>query len=149
MEITFKRRTNSQTITLEEFEYYQDNIVNKVLPADYREFMLSARTNNGGIVYENNIYNISFPEGGGVLSDLFPIKYGGTGTIELVNERIGHALPEGYLAIGANTGGGYILMSLNADNYGTIKEWYADGSIEELAPSFRQFLEDQRIDEED
>lgn len=103
---------------------------------------------NGGDVNEVTTYNISFLDGGGVLAYLYPIKYGGGVILESINERLQEILPQGYLAIGKNTGG-HILMSLNTDNYGTIKEWYADGSIEELAPSFTQFLEDQRIDDED
>lgn len=143
MEITFSMGAFSQSITETDLDFFQNSIVNQVLPNDYRQHML---TYNGGDVNET-IYNINFPEGGGIISDLYPIKYGKQ-TIESVNNNIKHALPQGYLSIGMNTGGGQIIMSLNDENYGFIKEWYADGSMVDLSSSFTELLNSMKIDDE-
>lgn len=143
MEITFSMRSNSQSITSAEFEHFQNNIIETTLPEDYRDHMLT--TCNGGIVNES-VYNVNFPDEGGKISDLYPIKFGGE-TMESVYNALQHVLPQGYISIGTTSGGGEIILSLNKESYGCIKEWFADGSMEDLSSSFTDLLHDMRVDE--
>ena len=58
-------------------------------------------------------------------------------------------LDNGYLPIGKNNGGGYIILSLNQDDtYGEIKEWYPDDELNYMSPSFSQYLKDMIESEE-
>jgi len=139
MEITFEMHPLAQSITLNELNTFQ-TMIGKTLPEDYRQHML---TYNGGDVVELDIAHISDPEGGGGISYFHPIKYGHS-TMEEVNGTIGDIIPSGYLSIGRTNGGGEIIISLNNDStYGNTKEWYPDGTLNDLSPSFTQLINDQ------
>lgn len=139
MKITFEMAFDTQLISQEELNEFQ-TMIGKSLPEDYRQHML---TYNGGDVEEYNNAHISDSEGGGGISDFYPIKYG-SNTIEKVNETLSGVLPSGYLIIGRARGGGKIIISLNNDaSYGNTKLWYQDGSIYDLSPSFAQLVSDQ------
>lgn len=139
MQITFEMAFDCQPITLEELNNFQ-TLIGKTLPEDYRQHML---TYNGGDVEELNNAHISNPEGGGGISDFYPIKYGSI-TMEKVYQFTNDILPTGYLAIGRARGGGEIIISLNNDEtYGHTKHWYPDETIYDLSPSFTQLLNDQ------
>ncbi|QTD39179.1 SMI1/KNR4 family protein [Polaribacter batillariae] len=139
MQINFEIQLDSQLITVDELNEFQA-IVGNPLPEDYRQHMLIY---NGGDAIELDAAHISNPEGGSGISDFYPIKYGGN-TIEEVNEILNDIIPLGYLIIGRTRGGGKIIISLNNDGtYGNTKEWYPDGTINDLSTSFTQLLNDQ------
>lgn len=139
MQITFEMAFDTQLITLEELNEFQ-TMIGKTLPEDYRQHML---TYNGGDVEEINNAHVSDPEGGGGISDFYPIKYG-SNTLEDVNNILDDVIPIDYLIIGRTRGGGKIIISLNNDStYGNTKEWYPDGKLNDLSPSFTQLLNDQ------
>jgi hypothetical protein len=143
MELTFRMRSNEQPINVIELNDFQ-TLVGYPLPDDYRQHMLA---HNGGIVSPMEIAHISAPDAGGGIAYFYPIKYGSTTTEEMYNYSsniIGNDFPEGYIIIGKTRGGGEIIMSLNNDStYGNTKEWYPDGTINNLSPSFTQLLNDQ------
>jgi len=139
MQITFEMAFDTQSITLEELNEFQ-TMIGLQLPEDYRQHMLIY---NGGDVEEYNNAHVSNPEGGGGISDFYPIKYG-SNTIEEVNETLSNVIPSGYLIIGRARGGGKIIISLNTDStYGSTKHWYPDGTIYDLSPSFTKLINDQ------
>lgn len=138
MILTFKRRQNSQLITLEELNNFE-TYIGHVLPQDYRQHML---LHNGGIVVED-VRHINYPDGGEGIAYLNSIKYGSY-TMEEVYLSLNGKIPGGYLSIGVTNNEGNIIMSLNNNStYGNIKEWFSDGDIYDLSPSFTQLLADQ------
>lgn len=139
MQITFEMQIDSQPITLAELNQFE-LLISHDFPKDYRQHML---TYNGGDVIQRNNAHISNPEAGNGVAYFFPIKYGGY-IMERVHEQITNLLPIGYIAIGKTRGGGTIILSLtNDNNYGTTKEWYPDGTINDLSPTFTQLINDQ------
>lgn len=139
MQITFEMAFDTQSITLDELNEFQ-TLIGKHLPEDYRQHML---TYNGGDVEEINNAHLSEPEGGGGISDFYPIKYGSY-TLEKSYQNTNDILPNGYLAIGRPRGSGEIIISLNDDaSYGNTKHWFPDGTIYDLSSSFTQLLNDQ------
>lgn len=139
MQITFRTHQLAQLITTTEFNVFE-SLVGYSLPEDYRQHML---TYNGGIVNQLNNAHISNPESGGGIAQFYPIKYGDY-TVEEVNSTLNDVIPSGFLIIGHTRGGGKIIISLNSGStYGNTKEWYPDGSINDLSPSFTQLLNDQ------
>lgn len=142
MILTFRQRQNSQSITLQELNDFE-NLIGSNLPTDYRQHMLS---HNGSIVVQN-VKHINYPDGGEGISYFDPIKYG-SHTMEMVYSTLNGKLPSGYLSIGITNNGGYIIMSLNNDaTYGNIKEFFPDGEILDLSSSFTQLLNDMIEDE--
>ena len=137
MKLTFKTKSNSQTITLEELNTFE-TLIGVVLPLDYRQHML---TYNGGMVEEDNIEHKNYKEGGRGISYFYPIKYG-YDTMEEVFEDLNKLIPEGYLVIGKTHNGGFILISLNKDTYGKTIVMYSDGDIENLSDTFTELLND-------
>lgn len=138
MIIEFETRSNSQLITVEELNLFEQGL-GKKLPEDYNIHMLKY---NGGDVIDEDIQHKNFDNPDTGLSYLFPIKYGNF-TIEKANEDSSKLWSSDYLSIGKNVGGGYIIMSLNNDEtYGEIKEWYPDGELNYMSPSFSQYLDD-------
>ncbi|QTD39193.1 SMI1/KNR4 family protein [Polaribacter batillariae] len=76
--------------------------IGKTLPDDYRQHMLDW---NGGIVLQDSLEHINFPEHPDYgLSDLFPINHS-TGTIETAMTALGSALPNNHIPIGRTRGG--------------------------------------------
>lgn len=139
MQIKFEMQLDTQPITIGEINNFE-SLIGLSLPNDYKQHML---TYNGGDVVELYTAHISNPEGGSGISDFYPIKYGGN-TLEEVNETLNDVVPSGYLIIGRTRGGGKIIISLNSGGtYGNTKEWYPDGTINDLSPSFTQLLNDQ------
>lgn len=139
MQITFEMQLDTQSITLEELNEFQ-SMVGSSLPQDYRQHMLIY---NGGGAKPMNLAHVSNPEAGSGILEFYSIKYSSF-TIEDVNLSLKDAIPTGYLIIGRTWGGGKIIISLNNDStYGNTKEWYPDGTINDLSPSFTQLLNDQ------
>ena len=59
-------------------------------------------------------------------------------------------IPTGYLSIRTTYKEGEIIISLNKDNsYGNVKEYFPDGDMFDLSPSFTQLLNDMVESEED
>jgi hypothetical protein len=144
MQLTFKMRGNSQAITLAELNDFE-TLVGYSLPQDYRQHML---THNGGVVEQNEIDHVNYIAGDKGVSDFYPIKYG-YDTLEEVYDDLHENIPGGYIAIGRTRGQGEIIMSLNnGPTYGNIKEWFPDGDIYDLSPSFMQLLNDMVESEE-
>ena len=141
MNVQFRTKSNVQLITLQELNTFQTNL-GMLLPEDYRHHMLQF---NGGIAEPDNLEHTNYPEMPSTgLDYLFSIKYGSL-TVEYVYDSISQHLPEGYLPIGKNRGGGEIIMSLNNDStYGEIKEWYPDDEMNYMSSSFKQYLEDMQ-----
>lgn len=138
MQLTFKMSNNSQLITLTELNSFE-TMIGLSLPQDYRQHML---TYNGGIVEPYKLDHINYIDGDQGISKLYPIKYGSM-TMEKIYSHLNNLIPNNYLSIGKTRGQGEIIMSLNNDGtYGNIKEWYPDGEINELSPSFTQLLND-------
>ncbi len=138
MEITFKMHALTQAISEAEFNDFQ-TLIGYTFPEDYKQHML---TYNGGIVQEHGIAHISTPEEGGGIGKFYPIKYG-SNIMEKVYNNLNGRLPNGYISIGRTNGGGHIIISLNDDStYGVTKEWFSDGTILDLSPSFTQLLND-------
>ena len=136
MQLTFEMDSDSQAITVEEFNAFE-TLIGKTLPTDYRAHML---TYNGGVL-EEDVDHVNYPSGAGI-AYFYPIKYG-YDTIEDVFEDLDAILPNGYLSIGKTTSGGQIIISLNNDSYyGNIKEWFTNGDTRDLSPSFTQLLND-------
>jgi hypothetical protein len=137
MQLTFKMRGNSQAITLAELNDFE-TLVGYPLPQDYRQHMLA---HNGGIVVQD-VRHINYPDGGEGIAYLDSIKYGSY-TMEDVFLALKGKIPNGYLSIGVTNNEGNIIMSLNSDStYGNIREWFPDGEINALSPSFTQLLND-------
>ncbi|WGH77115.1 SMI1/KNR4 family protein [Tenacibaculum tangerinum] len=140
-----QKKQNVQAITLDELNTFQISL-GKTLPEDYRQHMLLY---NGGSVINKKIEHKNYPENPSTgLNYLLPIKYG-YDTIEHTINDISEYLPSGYLPIGLNMAGGYVIISLNNDTtYGRIKEWYPDDELNDMSESFTQYLEDmvERID---
>lgn len=137
--IQFEVRNNVQIINSDELQVFEHNL-GYILPNDYKDHML---TYNGGIVINKKIEHKDYPDITSTgLNYLFPIKYGAE-PVENVYNDISQFLDDGYLPIGKNSGGGYVIMSLNSDDmYGEIKEWYPDDELNDMSPSFTQYLED-------
>lgn len=135
--LIFKQKQNSQSITLQELNDFE-TFIGKNLPKDYREHMLE---HNGSMVHQD-LRHVNYPDGGGGISYFDPIKYG-SHTMEMTYKALEGKIPNGYLSIGITNSGGYIVMSLNNDyTFGNIKEWFPDGEIFDLSPSFTQLLND-------
>lgn len=145
MNVQFEIRNDVQILNSDELLKLEQNL-GYSLPNDYKQHMLKY---NGGSVVNKNIEHKDYPDiTSSGLDYLFPIKYGPK-TLENVNESISEFLPGGYLPIGKNGGGGYVIMSLNnSGTYGEIKEWYPDDELNYMSPSFMQYLEDM-IERED
>ncbi|MEL1249032.1 SMI1/KNR4 family protein [Flavobacterium helocola] len=144
MILTFKQREDSQNITQEELNDFEA-LIGFTLPQDYRLHMF---THNGGVVNED-VKHINYPEGGEGISYFYEIKYGNY-TIEQIFSNLKGKIPDGYLAIGSTDNCGHIIISLNNDNtYGNTKEWFPDGYIYDLSPSFTQLLNDMILDEDE
>lgn len=143
MQLTFEMDSDSQSITIAEFNTFEA-MIGSSLPHDYRQHMLN---HNGSMVVQD-VKHINYPDGGEGISYFHPIKYGYY-TMESVFEALNGKIPNGYLCIGVTDNGGNIIMSLNNDStYGIIKEWFPDGEINELSPSFTQLLNDMVESEE-
>ena len=143
MQITFKMAFNTQSITLEELNDFQ-LLTGKLLPEDYRQHMLLY---NGGIVNED-VKHINYLDGGEGISYLYPIKYGDY-IMEKSYDYMNGRIPAGFLAIGTTDNGGEIIISLNGDGtYGNTKEWFPEGKMYDLSPSFTQLLDDMILDED-
>jgi len=137
MILTFKQRENSQAITSQELSDFE-SFIGLSLPQDYKDHMLN---HNGSMVVQN-VKHINYPDGGEGISYFYPIKYGSY-TMEKSYANLFGKISSGYLSIGTTDNGGEIIMSLNSDStYGNIKEWFPDGNIYELSPSFTQLLND-------
>ncbi len=140
MQITFRNRSTDQPITLQELNEFE-SLIGYTFPEDYRQHMLIY---NGGLVEQDNNSHINYPETGSGIAKFFPIKYGNY-TMEKAFETMENFdIPEGYFIIGETWGGGEIIISLNNDStYGNTKEYYPDGTLNDLSPSFTQLLNDQ------
>ena len=137
MMLTFKQRQNSQEISLQELNDFQ-TLIGFTLPQDYRQHMLE---HNGSMVMQN-VKHVNYPDGGEGISYFYPIKYGSY-TMEQSFTNLNGKIPSGTLSIGTTDNGGEILIYLNNDaNYGKISEWFPDGELFELSPSFTQLLND-------
>jgi hypothetical protein len=144
MILTFRQRENSQMITLQELNDFEA-LIGLSLPNDYKQHMLLY---NGGIVNED-VKHINYLDGGEGISYFYPIKYGDY-TMEKSYTNMNSRIPSGYLSIGTTDNGGEIIISLNNDNTnGNTKEWFPDGYIYDLSPSFTQLLNDMVLDEEE
>lgn len=138
MQLTFEMNSDSQHVTLVELNTFEA-MVGYPLPQDYRQHML---THNGGIVRPTEKDHVNYIDGDQGISKFFPIKYGSI-TMEKTYTDLDGILPNGYICIGMTRGQGEIIMSLNNDStYGNVKEWYPDGEINDLSPSFTQLLND-------
>ncbi|MFD1552543.1 hypothetical protein DNU06_17065 [Putridiphycobacter roseus] len=136
--ITFKTRAEFLPIFDEDLNDFE-TLIGKTLPTDYRQHML---VYNGGSVKED-IDHKNFPEGGGGISHLDAIKYGGENSMEEVFAYLGGKIPSGHISIGVCSSGGNILMDLNSGSkYGMTKWWNHDGYIVNLSPSFTGLLND-------
>lgn len=138
--LTFEMPLNSQAITLQELNDFE-TLIGHTLPEDYRQHML---TYNGGLVEQDNNAHINYPEAGSGIAKFFPIKYGNY-TMEKAYATMGNFdIPNGYFIIGKTWAGGDVILSLNDDStYGNTKEWYPDGTLNDLSPSFTQLINDQ------
>ena len=144
MILTFKQREDSQNITQEELNDFEA-LIGFTLPQDYRLHMF---THNGGVVNED-VKHINYPEGGEGISKFYPIKYGNY-KMEDIFLTLNGKIPTGYLAIGTTNNSGKIIISLNNDStIGNTKEWFPDGYIYDLSPSFTQLLNDMILDEDE
>jgi hypothetical protein len=138
MELNFEMDSDLQAITVEELNTFE-TFIGKKLPQDYRQHML---TYNGGIL-EQDVEHKNYSDSGGI-SYFHPIKYGYY-TMEELFDDLSEVLPNGYITIGKTDSGGQIIISLNNDsNYGKIEEWFADGEIRHLSPSFTQLFNDMK-----
>lgn len=122
-------RIDHKCITQEELREFEEQI-QLVLPEDYKAHML---TFNGGSPLTYYIY-FGEPDDGINLSGFKPIKYG-----EDLVEAKDH-LPQKHLSIGY-TETGYLAMSLDQDNYGSIFVYYSEAELKKIASSFTEFLE--------
>lgn len=139
MQLSFEMDSDSQAISVADLDVFEDTI-GKSLPQDYRQHML---TYNGGVVEQDYIDHISYINQDKGISYFFPIKYGYY-TVEEAHLTLNSNIPDGYISIGLTRGQGKIIISLNDDStYGNIKEWYPDGTVNDLSPSFTQLLNDQ------
>lgn len=137
MQLTFEMDSDSKAITVAELNNFE-TMVGLSLPQDYCQHML---TYNGGALDED-VDHINYIGGGQGISYFYPIKYGYDKMEDVFNDLSG-TIPNGYLAIGKTDGGGQILISLNSGStYGKTIEWYPDGTINDLSPSFTQLLND-------
>ncbi len=137
MQLVFEQDEDSQGITISELNQFESLIVYK-LPEDYRQHML---THNGSTIL-NDVFHVNYPDGGGAVSYFYPIKYG-SDTMEKVFSDLNGKLPVGFISIGKTDTGGQVIMSLNNDDtYGKINEFFADGDMFDLSPSFTQLLND-------
>ena len=140
MQLTFEMDSDSQAITLLELNTFE-TFVGFPLPEDYRHHMLSY---NGSMVVQD-VKHVKYPDGGEGISYFDPIKYG-SHTMEMVYATLNGKIPSGYLSIGITDNEGHIIMSLNSGaTYGNIKEWFPDGEMLYLSPSFTQLLNDMEI----
>ena len=138
MQLIFEMDSDSQVATVPELNTFEA-FVGSSLPQDYRQHML---TYNGGVIVQTEIRHVNYESGDQGISDFYPIKYG-YDTMEEIFSDLDGIIPTGYLSIGKTRGQGEIIMSLNNDStYGNIKEWYPDGTINFLSPSFSQLLND-------
>lgn len=138
--LTFEMPLNSQAITLQELNDFE-TLIGHTLPEDYRQHML---TINGGDLEQYNNAHINYPTAGSGISDFFPIKYGIYTMEKSFTSNYQPLFPSSYIGIGRTRGGGTIVMSLNNDStYGNTKEWYPDGTLNDLSPSFTQLINDQ------
>jgi hypothetical protein len=140
MILTFRQQENALNLQdLNDFEA----LIGLALPIDYKQHMLS---HNGGVVNED-VKHINYLEGGEGISKFYPIKYGNY-KMEDIFLTLNGKIPTGYLAIGTTNNSGKIIISLNNDGTnGNTKEWFPDGYIYDLSPSFTQLLNDMVLDE--
>jgi hypothetical protein len=144
MNLTFEMDSDSQAITVEELNTFE-TLIGFSLPQDYRQHML---THNGSMV-EERVNHINYLDGGEGISYFFPIKYGSY-TMENVFTNLNGRIPFGYISIGVTNNQGHIIISLNNDGTnGNTKEWFPEGTMYDLSPSFTQLLNDMVLDEEE
>ena len=140
MEITFTMSLDSQQISTEELQVFENTLNGLKLPEDYKHQMLTC---NGGNVDQYEIEHKNYIGEGIGIASFLPIKYGNY-TLEKAKNSFMDRLPEGFIPIGHTTGNaGLLIMSLNNDQtYGHIKVRYTDGDIEDFSPSFTDLLND-------
>lgn len=122
-------RIENELITEEELNEFEQEI-GLTLPEDYRVHMLKY---NGGLPQSYSLY-FGEPDDGILLSSFKSIKYG----TPLVEKQ--DYLPENYLSIGY-TETGYLAMSLDQKEYGSIFVYYSEVELTKIAASFTGFLE--------
>lgn len=116
-------------ITQEELNEFEVEI-GLSLPQDYKAHMLKW---NGGSPLSYYMY-FGGSDGGINLSYFFPIKYG-----DSIQVKKSDYLPEKYISIG-KTDTGYLAMSLDEANCGSIFVHYSEVELEFVASSFTAFL---------
>ena len=119
----------NKLITQEELNEFEIEI-ELSLPRDYKAHMLRY---NGGSPLSCYLY-FGEPDDGILLFGFKSIKYG----TPLVEKQ--DYLPEKHLSIGY-TQTGYLSMSLDEKDYGSIFVYYSDEDPKEIAFSFTEFLE--------
>jgi hypothetical protein len=122
-------RIDNERITEEELNEFEQEI-GGTLPEDYRAHMLKY---NGGVPSSYYLY-FGEPDDDILLSRFKSIKYG----TPLVEKQ--DYLPEDYLSIGY-TQTGYLAMSLDKNEYGSIFVYYSEAELTKIASSFTEFLE--------
>ncbi|MEO4005359.1 SMI1/KNR4 family protein [Flavobacterium sp. CAU 1735] len=122
-------RIDNERITAEELNEFEQEI-GLTLPEDYRAHMLKY---NGGSPFSYYLY-FGEPDDGILLFRFKSIKYGDP----LVEKQ--DYLPENYLSMGY-TESGYLVMSLDENEYGSIFVCYSEAELTKLASSFTEFLD--------
>lgn len=137
MYVILKMNRDSRLITLVELNTFE-NYVRHSLPKDYRQHMLA----HNGFVVQQRVNHINYPDGGKGIAKFYPVRYGSDTMEDIFNDLSG-IIPAGYLSIGKTRDQGQILLSLNNDStYGNIVEWFPDGEINALSPSFTHLIND-------
>jgi len=122
-------RIENEQITAEDLNEFEKEI-GLTLPEDYRAHMLKY---NGGLPSSYYLY-YGEPDDGILLSGFKSIKYGDS----LVEKQ--DYLPENCLSIGY-TETGYLAMSLDENEYGSIFVYYSEAELTKIAASFTEFLD--------
>ena len=121
------------------------------LPEDYRRFLL--RTNGGFLrpfAFELTIEDDAVPGAVHALDHLFDWKQVSRQTQEDIAAHL-RTTPPGWLAVGITEGELFVMLSLEAQTYGSVALWVSDYStpwgqppndrIHSLASSFEAFLD--------
>ncbi|THF52852.1 SMI1/KNR4 family protein [Flavobacterium supellecticarium] len=122
-------RIENERITVEELNEFEEE-TGVTLPEDYRVHMLQY---NGGSPFSYYLY-FGEPDDGILLFRFKSIKYGAP----LVEKQ--DYLPENYLSIGYIEAG-YLAMSLDKKEYGSIFVYYSEVELTKIAASFTAFLD--------
>lgn len=116
-------------ITLRDLQDFETS-TGLLLPGDYKTHLLMY---NGAETESTEVY-FGEPDDGINFFYFHPMKHGST---MLMGTR--DYLPAQYISIGC-TQTGYLAMSLNEDNYGSIHVYYSEVELTWLAPSFTAFV---------